>query len=296
MHSLFAILAAAVCFAASTARAEPLRVMVSIEPQKYFVEKIAGPLVRAEVMAPPGADVHTYEPKPSRMVKVAGAVLYFAQGVDFERTWLPRLARNSKDMVVVDTLAGVDMLPLSGGHGDGHGHKEEGKGAHGRDSLDPHVWTSPRIARILAANIAMALVKADPANEPVYRANLAAFEAEAEALDARIRDILRDVPPGSEFIVFHPAWAYFARDYGLKEVTIESGGREPGPRQLAELIEHARETRAKVVFVQPQFSKKAAQTVASAIGARLVEADPLAGDWPGNLAAMAQALAEALRP
>ncbi|MFZ5427822.1 MAG: metal ABC transporter solute-binding protein, Zn/Mn family [Thermodesulfobacteriota bacterium] len=295
MYRLFAILAAA-CFAASPVRAEPLRVMVSIEPQKYFVEKIAGPFVQTEVMAPPGADVHTYEPKPSQMVKVAGAALYFAQGVDFERAWLPRLARNSKEMVVVDTLAGVDLLPLSGGHGDGHGHKGEDKRGHDKDATDPHVWTSPRIARVLAANIAMALIKADPANEPVYRANLAAFQAEAEALDARIRDILRDVPPGSEFIVFHPAWAYFARDYGLREVTIESGGREPGPRQLAELIEHARETRAKAVFVQPQFSRKAAQTVASAIGARLVEADPLAGDWAGNLAAMAQALAGALKP
>ena len=286
---------AALCLAlwALPALAGPLPVMVSVAPQKYFLSRIAGPMADVSVMVTPGADAHTFEPKPAQMTQAAKARLYFAQGVEFEQVWLPRLAKTNKAMKVVNTLEGIELLPMEE-HGHDHDHDAKDKHAH-EAATDPHTWASPRLVKIQAATMAKALSEADPANADAYAANLAAFQAELDALDAKLAATLKGVPQGAEFIVFHPAWAYFARDYGLKETAIEAGGREPGPRKLRELIEHARQSKAKVIFVQPQFSRKTAQTIADPIGAKLVTADDLAGDWAANLEAVAKALAEALK-
>lgn len=276
------------------ALASPLPVMVSVSPQKYFVEKIAGPLVEVNVMVAPGADAHTFEPKPSQMAQAAKARLYLAQGVEFEQTWLPRLAKTNPQLLVVNTLDGVELMPMAEGHEAEHGHKES-QDKHSDKEMDVHTWTSISLVKVQVGAIARALGEADPTNKAMYEANLMAFLAELDSLDAQVRTVLKGIPSGAEFIVFHPAWAYFARDYGLKEEAIESGGKEPGPRKLKEIIEHARESRAKAVFVQPQFSRKAAQTVADAIGAKLVEADDLAEDWGKNILLVAKALGDALR-
>ncbi|WP_243361860.1 metal ABC transporter solute-binding protein, Zn/Mn family [Fundidesulfovibrio terrae] len=285
------LLALALALGAAPALAAPLPVMVSVAPQKYLVERLAGPLAEVSVMVQPGADAHSFEPKPSQMVQAAKARLYLAQGVEFEQTWLPKLAKTNSGLTVADTLAGIELMPMDEHHEDHDGKPHE----HSEKEMDVHTWTSPSLAKVQAVNIARALTQADPANAGAYAANLAALQAEIDALDARIRKILEGVPAGSEFIVFHPAWAYFARDYGLKEQAIESGGKEPGPRKLKELVEHAKASKARVVFVQPQFSRKSAQTVAEAIGAKLVEADDLAPDWSANLLAVANSLADALR-
>jgi zinc transport system substrate-binding protein len=268
--------------------------MVSVPPQKYFVEKIAGPLVEVYVMVTPGADAHTFEPKPSHMSQAAKARLYLAQGVEFEHTWLPRLVKTNPNLLVVDTLEGVELMPMVSGHVDDHG-KQRTKEKHSDKETDVHTWTSPSLVKIQAGAIARALATADPANRVTYETNLRAFQAELDSLDVQVRALLKGVPAGAEFLVFHPAWAYFARDYGLKEEAIESGGKEPGPRKLKEIIEHAKESRAKAVFVQPQFSRKAGQTVADAIGAKLVEADDLAEEWGENILLVAKTLGDALR-
>ena len=290
MKRLLPLLSLIMALCAAPALAGPLPVMVSVAPQKYFVEKIAGPLAEVSVMVQPGADAHTFEPKPSQMVQAAKARLYLAQGVEFEQTWLPKLIKTNPQLVVADTLAGIELMPMDEHHED-HGGK---KGPHEEKEMDVHTWTSPALAKVQAESIAKALSQADPANAQAYAANLAALTAEIDALDAQVRKILDGVPAGSRFLVFHPAWAYFARDYGLTEEAIESGGKEPGPRKLKEIVEHARESKARAVFVQPQFSRKSAETVAGAIGAKLVEADDLAADWSANLLAVAKSLADAL--
>lgn len=299
MKRLQAALALVLILWAVPVLAGPMPVMVSVAPQKYVLEKLAGPLVEASVMVSPGADAHTFEPKPSQMAQAAKAKLYFAQGVEFEHVWLPKLAKTNPGMTIVNTLEGIELMPMEE-HDDDHGHDKHAKGKHSKDEhdeleTDPHTWTAPALMKIQAETMARALGKADPENALVYNTNLKAFSAELTALDSQIHALLQGVPAGTEFIVFHPAWAYFAREYGLKEVAIESGGKEPSPRKLKELIEHARKTKAKAIFVQPQFSRKAAQTLADAIGAKLVTADDLAPDWSGNLLAVAKELAAALK-
>ncbi|WP_027192154.1 metal ABC transporter solute-binding protein, Zn/Mn family [Fundidesulfovibrio putealis] len=299
MKHLQAALALVLILWAGPALAGPLPVMVSVAPQKYVLEKLAGPLVEVSVMVAPGADAHTFEPKPSQMAQAAKARLYFAQGVEFEHAWLPKLAKTNPGMTVVNTLEGIELMPMEE-HDDDHGHDKHAKDKNAKDKheeleMDPHTWTAPSLMKRQAETMAHALGKADPENAQVYNSNLKAFSDELAALDSQIRALLKGVPAGSEFIVFHPAWAYFAREYGLKEVAIESGGKEPSPRKLKELIKHAKETKAKAIFVQPQFSRKTAQTLADAIGAKLVPADDLAPDWNANMLAVAKALADALK-
>lgn len=294
MKRLQAALALVLILWAVPALAGPLPVMVSVAPQKYVLEKLAGPLVEISVMVAPGADAHTFEPKPSQMAQAAKSKLYFAQGVEFEHTWLPKLAKTNPGMTVVNTLEGIELMPMEEHHDD-HGHDKHVKDKHEELEMDPHTWTAPSLMKRQAETMAHALGKADPENAQVYNSNLKAFSDELAVLDSQIRALLQGVPAGSEFIVFHPAWAYFAREYGLKEVAIESGGKEPSPRKLKELIKHAKETKAKAIFVQPQFSRKTAQTLADAIGAKLVPADDLAPDWNANMLAVAKELAAALK-
>ncbi|MEJ2025880.1 MAG: zinc ABC transporter substrate-binding protein, partial [Deltaproteobacteria bacterium] len=134
-----------------------------------------------------------------------------------------------------------------------------------------------------ARNIANGLARIDPANREDYEANCRKFIREAKDLDHHIRKILIPRATGKSFLVFHPSWGYFARDYGLRQIAIEREGKAPGPKHLGGLIDFARKSSVRAIFVQPQFSRKSAQIVARAIGARVVSADPLAEDWAQNL-------------
>jgi zinc transport system substrate-binding protein len=268
-----------------------LRVAVSIPPQKYFVERIGGELVEVTTMVPPGADPHTYEPRPSRMASLSGAMLYFSMGMEFESVWLARFRNVSKGMKVIPMHEGLERMAMADdAHGhdqdeeEGHadeGHAEEG---HGVGLPDPHVWLSPPLVRVMAFNILEALVREDPENAGEYRKNYAAFCQEVSKLDAGILEFLalNDVL-GREFLVFHPSFGYFARHYGLQQTVIEAGGKEPGPAELVGLIEHVRERGLKTVFVEPQFSEKSARVVARAINGSVVQLNPLAADWADNM-------------
>uniref|UniRef100_I2Q1W5 ABC-type metal ion transport system, periplasmic component/surface adhesin n=1 Tax=Desulfovibrio sp. U5L TaxID=596152 RepID=I2Q1W5_9BACT len=275
---------------------------VSIAPQAYILRQIAGDRVDTLVMVPAGADAHTYEPKPRQLADLGRAAVYFGVGMDFEKAWLPRFAATNPKMAIVQTDAGIEKIPMMAHHhehggeeaaGQGPGHEEGHHDEAGEP--DPHVWLSPRLAKVLAASMRDALAKADPAGAAVYAAGYDRFAASCDALDADIRKMFADLPPGEhKFMVFHPSWGYFARDYGLTQEPIEQLGREPGPKVLAALVREAKEDGVKVIFVQPQMSARQAETIAQAIGGKVAALDPLAEDWPGNLLAGAKALREGM--
>lgn len=276
----------------SPARAEKIPVVVGIAPMKYFVERIGGDLVESTVMVPAGADAHSYEPKPSQMRALAGANLYFAVGLEFEKAWVPRFQAANPKLKVVQTDSQIRKLPMPEHHDDG----DEPAGHHEEDEDDPHVWTSPALVKFIAEHIVEALSEADPANAAAYRHNEGEFLKELDTLDAEIRGVFAHVPAAKrKFLVFHPAWGYFAQAYGLKQIPVEVQGKEPGPKLLAGIIDQARREGIKVVFVQPQFSTRSAKTIAEAIGGQVSVADPLAGDWAGNLRQVAQTFRQALR-
>jgi zinc transport system substrate-binding protein len=276
------------------AGADPLTVFVSIAPQRFFVEKIGGERVRTIVMVPPGASPATYEPKPGQMVDLSAASVYFAVGVPFERVWLDKIAAANTHLQILHTDAAIDKLPMADhAHGDDtHVHQQPSET--GRGIPDPHVWLSPPLVKVQAGHIRDGLIATDPFHRRFYENNTDRFIRELEQLDGELRRLF-DARTGRRFMVFHPAWAYFAKAYGLQQVAIEIEGKSPKPAELKALIDHARKNDIRVIFVQPQFSTKSAELIAREIGAEVVAADPLAPDWAENLRRVAGAVAKALR-
>jgi len=272
---------------------EALPVFVSILPQKYFAEKIGGEFVQVSVMVAPGAGPHTYEPKPAQMVELSKTRVYFAAGVPFESTWLDRFAAANPSLQIVFTQQGIEKIPMIS-----HNHEEEA-GTHEHHNhegvRDPHIWLSPPLVMVQARNILKALVSADPDHADVYENRYKDFIRETADLDMEIFRILGEKELRREFMVFHPAWGYFAQAYGLKQVPVETEGKEPKPAELQKLIEWGKKENIKAVFVQPQYSEKSAGVIASAIGGQVIVADPLAGDWADNLRQIAMKFREALK-
>ena len=248
----------------------PLNVTVSILPQKHFVERIGGEYVSVNVMVLPGNSPATYEPKPEQLVALSEAALYVSIGVPFEKAWLDKIASANSEMLMVDTTQGIEKV-----------------------GNDPHIWLSPTLVKTQAQTIYEALVQLDPAHKEAYHANLDSFLADIDALDADIRRTLEGVG-SKKFMVFHPAWGYFARDFGLEMIPIEVGGQEPSAAELADLVTGAKKEGIKVIFAQPEFSTKDAETIANEIGGKVLLISPLDPGWLDNLRRVADTFADAL--
>lgn len=269
---------------------DTLVVAVTILPQAGFVEAIGGDKVEVLVMVPPGASPHIYEVTPDQMIKLSRAKMYVKVGlpVEFELAWMDKLIAANVSMRVVDCSEGIQVLEMDENHHD-HDHEQD----HGHTGLDPHIWLSVRNAAIMVQNIRAGLALIDPANEAYYEKNCADYLEQLEKLDSEITESLSEVE-NRRFIVFHPAWGYFARDYRLTQIAVEQDGKEPDVQYQVRLIEEARERDIRVVFVSPQYSAKRAQVIAGAIGGRVVIIDPLAKDFIGNMRLVASAMKEAM--
>jgi zinc transport system substrate-binding protein len=266
-------------------------VYVSILPQADFVQQIAKDRVDVQVMVVPGASPATYEPKPRQMAGLARARAYFAIGAPFEKVWLSRIAAANPAMRIVQTDAGIAKRPMAAHY---HAEALDSHEDAGRGSPDPHIWLSPPLVKIQAGAIRDALTQLDPARRDFYEVNYSNFVARLDDLDGRLRATFAG-RQGLRFMVFHPAWGYFADAYGLVQVPIELEGKDPKPARLAQLIQIARRHEIRVIFVQPQFSSRSAEMVAREIGGRVVPADPLPSDWIAGLSAVADRFDEALR-
>lgn len=250
-------------------------VAVSVVPLGWIVQQLAGDRVQLEVMVPPGASPAMHEPTPAQMRAVSRARIYVKVGhpaFAFERAWLGHLLERNDNMAIVSAAQGARGGPD-----------------------DPHVWASPRVMRALAHEVAQQLITLLPQDEAALQAALDRVVAEIDSVDTDIRAILKDA--GScTFYVFHPAWGWFAADYGLEQVAIEekgAHGAEPSPDHLARLIRRARADGTKVIAVQPQYSDRSAELMAREIGARVEVLDPLHADWATNLRSVARKLQEA---
>ena len=264
-----------------------LNVMVSIAPQKYFVERIGGDHVGVSVMVEPGANPATYEPKPEQLKSLSRAAAYFSIGVPFEDAWLAKIAAANEEMVLVDTIANIERMPMEAHH---HDEDEE---EHTEGAPDPHVWLSPELVKVQSRTIYETLIELDPAHEAEYDANLDAFIADIDGLQIEIETTLSGLE-ANKFMVFHPAWGYFARDFGLEQIPVEVGGQEPSAQEMAHLIEEAKEENIRVVFAQPEFSTQDAETIAQEIDGEVLLISPLALDWLENMRTVARTLADVL--
>ena len=264
-------------------------VSVTIEPQRYFVEKIAGDNFKVNTIVPPGTSPEAYDPTPSQMVALGKSLLYFKVGyLGFERAWGKTLEENNANVVVVNTSNEIVLI-----EGEDHSIEIDGHlyvDGHDHDGIDPHIWSSPKSALIMAENMLNALVKVDVENQKFYRENFKALQVEIIETDKKITTLLENAPVKS-FIIYHPALGYFARDYNLTQYSIEFEGKSPSPQQLKQMIDFAHEQGIKTIFVQKGFDMKNAESLAKEVGASVHSIDPLSYHWSEELIKIAEILA-----
>lgn len=258
-------------------------ITVSIQPQKYFVEQIAGDHFQVQLMIPPGASPVTYDPSPSQMKKLEQSQAYIRIGhIVFEKAWMEKIRSVNPGLKILDQSEGVDLI-REPGHSSGSGQ-----------GVDPHIWTSPREVKTQVKNIRDFLIRLDSAHHQTYRENAREFLTRIDSLDARISERLSDLGQ-ADFLIFHPALSYFARDYGLNQISLEHQGKEPTPARIREVIDRSEASRIEDVFIQKQFSTDEARALARELEAEVVRIDPLAYDWLQNMQIMSRAIADALK-
>jgi zinc transport system substrate-binding protein len=272
---------------------EGTRVVVSIEPLAYFAERIGGSHVSVSVMVPPGGNPHSYEPTPKQIAGLSGASLFIraGSGVEFELDWMPRMLSLYPGLRVCDASESVKLIPMAPEEKDGHdGHVK----AHHHGRYDPHYWLSPENGIVMARNIERALRTADPSHAADYAASAAGLITELKALSEEIRTELSPVR-NRRFLVFHPAWGYYAAEFGLEQLAAEEEGKTLTPRQIQRIIETARSNGIRVIFVSPQFSSVQAEAIARDIGGVTRVVDPLARDYQENLRRATESFSGAMR-
>ncbi|MDX9763058.1 MAG: zinc ABC transporter substrate-binding protein, partial [Desulfomonilia bacterium] len=273
---------------------ERIKAFVSILPQAYLVQRIGGDHVEVRVLVGEGQEPHTFEPTPAQMAALAQSDVYFTIGVPFETALLLRIRSLFPHLGITDTLRGVRLRYFSEEH-ETHAHHLIDAHAHGDRTPDPHTWLDPGRVKIMAENIALCLKNLDPRHSGEFERNLKRLGQDLDRADAQISRILEPLK-GQRIYVMHPAFGYFCEAYGLEQIALESEGKEPGARQVARIIEMARNEGVKVIFVQSQFSEKTARAIAESIGGVVVPINPLPKDYLPEIVSLAEEIQRALFP
>jgi zinc transport system substrate-binding protein len=244
-------------------------VVVTILPLADFVQHIGGDEISVTVMVSPGASPHTYEPSPSQMVQVQNATVYVkaGSGVEFELTWMDKILKQNPDLQVIDCSSGITIK-----------------------NGDPHIWNSPVNAMTIAESIGQGLADIDADNADLYLENMQRYIESLKELDGDIHQKI-DSFTNLAFLIYHPAFAYLAGEYGMDQIAIEHGGKEPTPKVIQESIELAGRYNLQYVFAAPQFSTVHAESIAKAIDGQVELIDPLPEMYIENMDNVTDALA-----
>ncbi len=265
---------------------KPISVYVSILPQKYFVERIAGEYARVQVLVKPGKSPATYSPSPDQIKKLTTSDIYFRIGVQFENGLLHKIKDISDTIKIVDTRKGIVLREMNSHDHDDPDHESPDYSHTGKD---PHIWMSPLLVKKQAKTMATALIKFDPKNKIIYEQNLNKFINDLNDLHKLLGTTLNQLK-GKNIFVFHPVFGYFTDTYGMNQVAIETMGKSPKGKELSAIIKKAKLEKRRVLFVQPQFDGHAAQKIAGAIKGTVVSIDPLAFDYLSNMENIAHAI------
>lgn len=248
-----------------------LNISVSIAPEEYFVTKITGKLATVHSIIPPGADAHTFEPKPDQLIELSKSDLYFSIGLDQEKAWIQKFQSINPKMKVISSIQSI--------------HIENG---------DPHVWLSPKLVKIISKNMYEGLLQMDPAHKETYDRNYAIWIMELDIMDQKIQKRFQTTKKKT-FLVYHPAWDYFAKEYGLKMLSVEKDGKDPKPKELADIIQIAKEENIHVIFSQPEIDQKLPDTIAKEINGKVQTISHVELDWSNMMTTMTEMLYEVLR-
>ncbi|HWQ18314.1 MAG TPA: zinc ABC transporter substrate-binding protein [Methanotrichaceae archaeon] len=261
---------------------EQLKVVTTILPYEELIKSVGGDRVSVSVMVPPGAEPHTFEPTPSQIRQIADADIYVENGAGLE-SWLESVINVNRHMLVVDSSRGIDLI---------RGTDQENSGE--MQGVDPHTWVSLRNGEVIVRNICDGLIQADPSNRDYYLKNRDDYLTKMRAADAGLNSTFAGTVR-KNFVVLHPDWSYFARDYGLTEIAINAEEKEPGPRYITEVIDTARKNNITTVFAEPEYNPKSAEVIAREINGTVVVLDPLAENYLENMQHMGMKIAQTLK-
>jgi len=271
-----------------TTKQKPI-ISVSILPQKYFVEQIAGNFFQVNVILPPGSGPEEFEPTPHQIRNVSNSKFYFYIGhLGFEKSWIKKVAEVSPSVKFVSCSKGLDLLEEEITHA---GEKASDGNDHG---TDPHIWTSPENVKTISKTICTELSSAFPEKKNEFEKNLSEFVSRIDSLDNHVRTLLNDSIIKS-FMIFHPALGYFARDYHLNQFSIEFDGKTPSTAHMKRMVDTARKEKIHTIFIQAQFETVKANAIAKEIGAKIVTIDPLGENWLEEMYTITQKMKIALK-
>jgi len=266
-------------------------VTVTILPLQYFVEQLAGDHFRVNVLIPPGVSHHNYDPTPRQLQEMETSKALFVNGqLGFETAWIPKIRSNYKDLPIIDLSTGVTLITSEGGEGE-HGHDEAGESeGHEHEGAYPHYWMSVTEARKMASTMAGGLIQADPAFRATIEKNLDLLTRRLDSLGSAMSNRLQSLSHRS-FLIFHPALTYLARDYQLKQYSMELGGKEPTASHFRDLVQLAHNEDIHTIFIQKEYDQENAQSLAREIQATIVVIDPMSPDWFSEMEQLAGKLA-----
>jgi zinc transport system substrate-binding protein len=255
-------------------------VAVSIGPEVQWVNAVGGDKVNVTLMVPPNADPHTYEPLPGQLKQISNAKMYFEIGspLEFETNYMNKIEAANPNMLIVNCSEGVTLIPNTA--------------ENESETMDPHDWNDPKNAEIMVNNIYLSLVKEDPADQAYFEKNRDNYEAQLEALDNYTTQTLKD-KNGTQILIFHPAFGYYAKDYNLTQVAVMINDEEPSPQRIALLLNIAKEDNITVMYNEPQYDPSYMQSIASQVNGRVITVNDLDPNYLQNMKNTADAFAQA---
>lgn len=275
---LSALLACTLFSGCAPAVADKPVITVSIQPQKYLLEKIAGDKWDVKCLLSNGANPESYDPGLTHMLSLENSAAYFRIGnIPFESAIITKVTKNNPHLKIIDSSTGIELI--TGTHS-GHSCDKE---------IDPHTWTSVKNAKIIAANMYQGLVELDSVNKSAYTKNFEALLNSLDSIDKSIESRLA-ARKGEAFIVWHPSLSYFARDYGLRQISLSPEGKEASVTMMQSAIEQAKQASAKVLFFQKDVDSRQATVANEQLQAELVTINPLNYNWEEEITKIADAL------
>ncbi len=284
-RTLFILLLLGSLLSCSEKPSSRIELMVSIPPQAYLVDRIGGDRVLTHIMVRPGQSPELYEPEPAQVLLLSRIQIYFSLGIPSEQVWMGSIRESFPDIIIVDTATHIQKLPLS------HYHEHEAE--QGKvPQMDAHTWTSPRQAQVMALSILEALTNRFPEQSAGLLSNYSSLIQDLKDLDQYMRSV---IPRGGAFLVYHPAWAYLARDYGLKQVPIEIDGKEPAPGDVMHIMQDIQSKTYPVLFIQPHEMNPSVSLITRKTGMKVQIIDSLSSNYIKNMSNVARQLGDSFK-
>lgn len=255
-------------------------VVVSIGPEVQWVNAVGGDKVNVTLMVPPDDDPHTYEPLPGQLKQVSNAKMYAEIGspLEFETNYMGKIEAANPNLLIVNCSQGITLMPNTA--------------ENESDTMDPHDWVDPKDAEVMVNNIYLGLVKVDPSDQAYFEKNRDNYEAQLETLDNYTAQTLKD-KKGTDILIFHPAFGYYAKDYNLTQIAVMINDEEPSPQRIALLLNTAKADNITVMYNEPQYDPSYMQSIASQVNGKVLTVNDLDENYLQNMRNVANAFAQA---